>query len=139
MSTFPSGGMTVSNEDTGSVALVGTIFSQGETFDPGAAATTYPQGTILGRITATGKLRAAVVGAGDGSAIPVAVLPDDLTSDAVPSDVPIQIISGGPVREARLIFAPAAVGVLTPAQKDLLRDYGIIPQSTQELGILDNQ
>jgi len=139
MSGFPAGGMTVTNEDVGSPKLFGTVMDTRETFLGLAVDTTYPAGTLLGRVTASGKLSPAVVGAGDGTAIPVAVLPEDtLTANPV-VDIPIQAVVGGQVNLDRLIFAPALVGVLTPAQKDLIRDFGIIPLNVTELGQLDNQ
>lgn len=52
-----------------------------------------PEGTVLGRVTASGKLIPAVVGASDGSAIGVAILPEAI--DTTGGDVTIAVYLAG--------------------------------------------
>lgn len=52
-----------------------------------------PAGTVLGRVSASGKLIPAVVGAADGSAVGVAILPEDINT--VPGDVTIAVYLAG--------------------------------------------
>ncbi len=66
--------------------------------------TNYKLGSVLGKITASGKYKLAAVGAVDGSAVAVAVL---LTAtDATTSDVTGVILARGPaiVSKAALVF-----------------------------------
>ncbi len=138
MGSYPLGGMAVQNNDIGSVVIFGAVFAP-EVFLGLAVDTTYPAGTVLGRVTASGKLSPSVVGAGDGSEVPVAVLADDVLTANPVADQNIEVLVEGQVRENKLIIAPAAVGVITPAQRDQLRTFGIVSKTTLELLKLDNQ
>ena len=81
--SYPLGGMAVQNNDIGSAVIFGAVFDDA-VFLGLAVSTTYPAGTVLGRVTASGKLSPSVVGAGDGTETPVAMLAsDDRHSGAV--------------------------------------------------------
>lgn len=101
-----------------------------------ASATTYAAGTVLGRITASGKLTKYTSGAADGSEVPIAVLTYEQEL-AAGVDTPARALIAGRVRRGDLIAV--GVGAITDAEADALRDYGIIPQVTQQLAELDNQ
>lgn len=101
-----------------------------------AGALTYAAGTVLGRITASGKLTHYASGNVDGSEVPVAVLLDEEVF-AGAGDIPFRPILGGRLRRADLVAH--GVGALTQAEVDLLRDYGIVGLNTLQLAELDNQ
>ena len=99
-------------------------------------AVTYVKGTLLGRITASGKLTAYDSGAGDGSEVPIAVLPQEEVFTGA-GEVPIRSLISGRVRRADMVAH--GVGDITIAEADQLRDYDIITQKTTQLAKLDNQ
>jgi hypothetical protein len=99
-------------------------------------AVVWPAGTLLGRITASGKLTAYVSGAGDGSEVPIAVLTDSVEFTGA-ADMAYRPLITGRVRRVDLVAF--GVGALTQAEVDALRDYGIVAQKTTQLAELDNQ
>ena len=101
-----------------------------------AGAVTYVAGTVLGRITASGKLTHYVSGAGDGSEVPVAVLLDEEVF-AGAGEIPFRPVLGGQVRRGDLVAH--GVGALTQAEVDKLRDYGIVGLTVTQRAELDNQ
>jgi hypothetical protein len=99
-----------------------------------AAAATLLKGTLLGRVTAGGKLKAFATGASDGSEKPVAVLTYDVVAVGA-GDVVARPLVKGEVNRNRLIIAADGHGNnLTPAILDQLRDYGITPVDVQQVG-----
>jgi len=98
-------------------------------------AITMVAGTVLGRITASGKLKEYDAGAGDGSEIPLAVLQDEQVF-AGAGDVAINAIVGGQVRLTSLVAH--GVGALTQGEVDQLRDFTILARATRELSEFDN-
>ena len=101
------------------------------------SATTYAAGTVLGRITANGKLAPYASGAADGTEVPKAVLTQAVEFGAA-GDLPVRALVSGRVRAGDMI--EHGVGVITDvAVLDQLRDYGIVALATQELTELDNQ
>lgn len=131
--------IAITNNDNGSVVHSEPVYKD-ETFDGATGGqATYAAGTILGRITASGKLIQYDSGAADGSQIPVAVLTVELVVDAA-ADFPIRPLIKGNVKTERLVIDGSAPGVgITDAVQDLLRTYAIIPISTDQLAQLDNQ
>ena len=121
---MPLGGMVQSDQSVGSIDLEGTRYAS-EIFTPAAAATLYVAGTVLGRITATGKLLPSLIGAADGSQVPVGLLGHDVLSDGTPSDENVRMVIFGGVIKSKLQYLPAARGTLTGVQLDSLRLYGI--------------
>ena len=105
-----------------------------------AGALTIADGTLLGRITASGKLGVYDSGAATGLEIPVAVYSGDDRIIAGAGDVPIRAMVSGKVSKTRLIEQGKAAGVdITEVVVDQLRNYSIIPVDVTELNILDNQ
>lgn len=101
----------------------------------GAGNISYAAGTVLGRVTASGKLTHYASGAADGSQTPIAVL-QDATTVATGVDQPVRAIVGGRLKRGDLVAH--GVGALTQAEVDALRDFGIIALATTQLAQLDN-
>ncbi len=101
-----------------------------------AGAVTYAAGTLLGRITASGKLTHYASGNADGSEIPVAVLLDAEVFTGA-GEIPFRPILAGRLKRVDLVAH--GVGAITQAEADQLRDYSIIALSTTQLASLDNQ
>lgn len=136
MGSYPLGGMEVTNNDTGSVDLFGTVYSTG-TYVPTAADALDVAGLLLGRITASGKVTPSDVAAIDGSEVIIGVLGSDVQADSGPADVPFRFIVSGQVRLDKL--SRIGAGGVSLAVQDQLRDFGIVPQASLDLSILDNQ
>lgn len=85
-----------------------------------SAGTAYKRGTVLGQITATGKLLTSLSGAADGSQIPMAVLCEDV--DATGGDINFKVLVHGKVNPEALIFGTGATEANTKAA---MRDAGI--------------
>jgi hypothetical protein len=135
MSSYPLGGLVRQTDDIGSVELFDVVYDDG-TYVPSAADALDPKGTLLGRITASGKVTPSDPAAVDGSQIPIAVLGSDVQADATPNDVFIRMIVGGRVRRDRLSRIDASA--ITDAVCDALRDFGIVAERTTRLTKYDN-
>lgn len=125
----------ITTNQTRGVVVWEPVFDDEIIFDAGGE--TYPAGTLLGRITASGKLTKYTTAAVDGSEVPVAVLRDELVL-AAGVDTPCRPILAGRLRRGDLL-ADDPARVITDAEADALRDYGIVPLSTTQLAELDNQ
>lgn len=93
--------------------------------------TNYKAGSVLGKITATGKYKLAVVGAVDGSAVAVAVLLNP--ADATAVDATGVILARGPaiVSKAALVFDVSVNTVpLTATKWAELTTVGIVPRTS---------
>ena len=93
--------------------------------------TNYKAGSVLGKITATGKYKLAVVGAVDGSAVAVAVLLNPV--DATLADATGIILARGPavVSKAALVFDATVNTVpLTATKWAELTTIGIVPRTS---------
>ena len=93
--------------------------------------TNYKSGAVLGKITASGKYKLAVVGAVDGSAVAVAVLLNP--ADATLADATGIILARGPaiVSKAALVFDVSVNPVpLTATKYAELTTVGIVPRTT---------
>lgn len=93
--------------------------------------TNYKSGAVLGKITASGKYKMAVVGAVDGSAVAVAVLLNP--ADATLADTTGIILARGPaiVSKAALVFDASVNTVpLTATKHAELTAVGIVPRTT---------
>lgn len=126
--------MEVTNNATSGLVVWAPKYNN-ETLNAGGAVT-WAKGTLLGRLTASGKLTAYASGAADGSEVPVAVLVEEVIFTGA-GDKPARVLVGGEVRRADLVAH--GVGAITIAEADLLRDYGIISYTVTQLGELDNQ
>ena len=93
--------------------------------------TNYKSGAVLGRITASGKYKLAVVGAVDGSAVAVAVLLNP--ADATLADATGIILARGPVivSKAALVFDVSVnTAPLTATKYAELTAVGIVPRTS---------
>ena len=93
--------------------------------------TNYKSGAVLGKITASGKYKLAVVGAVDGSAVAVAVLLNP--ADATLADATGTILARGPVivSKAALVFDVSVNTVpLTATKYTELTAVGIVPRTS---------
>lgn len=97
---------------------------------------TVLKGTLLGRVTATGKLKPFAAGNSDGTQLAiVAVNPYDVVA-AGAGDVAARVVVRGDVNRNRLVLAADGNGNnITPAMLDMMRDYGITPVDVQQLAI----
>ena len=66
----------ITNNQTRGIPIWEPVYEDEILLDAGGE--TYPAGTLLGRITVSGKLTKYTTGAVDGSEVPVAVLRDEL-------------------------------------------------------------
>lgn len=124
----------VTNNKTRGIVIWEPVHEDATATFGGAA--TWPAGSVLGKLTATGKYARFSPGAADGSEVPLAVLSQDVTADAA-GDVAIRPVIAGRVRAGDLVNNVDAA--LTAVQLDQLRDYSIIALGTTQLAELDNQ
>jgi len=99
-------------------------------------AATWPAGSVLGKVTASGKYARFAPGAADGSEVPIAVLSQAVEA-AGAGDVHIRPVIAGRVRAGDLVNNVDVA--LTAVQIDQLRDYSIVALGTTQLAELDNQ
>ena len=78
------------------------------------------RGTVLGQVTASGKLIPSLSGAADGSQVPMAVLCEDV--DTTAGDINFKVLVHGKVNPEALIFGTGQTEANTKA---LMRDAGI--------------
>ena len=126
--------LEITNNATNGVTIWDPVFADETLIAAGAV--TWAAGTLLGRITASGKMTAYVSGAGDGSQVPTEVLQHEVVF-AGAGDAPARPIVAGRLRRADMIAH--GVGAITIGEADELRDFGIITLSTTQLADLDNQ
>lgn len=123
------------NTTTG-VVMFGPVYQQNTLV--ATAAIVLAAGTVLGRITADGKLKEYDAGAGDGSEIPVAILQNEVEFTAA-GEQAVNAIIGGEVRAAKVsAYDGGAQTALTVAEIQALRDFTIIVRETDELSEFDN-
>lgn len=132
------GDPVITNNDNGQV-LLGDNEWRDDTLTA-AGALTIEDGTILARITATGKLGVYASGGAGGLEIPIAVYSGDDVVIAGAGDVSLRAMVSGRVSKTRLIEQGKLPGVdITEVVCDQLRNYSIVPVNVAELNILDNQ
>lgn len=99
-----------------------------------ATAKTYKPGTVLGKVTANGKYKICVQGAGDGSGTFAGMVVSDVLGDAgdisiaATTDTKIVILVRGPARVA-------AEGLILDASHDLLAEKQAIYDAMEAVGI----
>lgn len=99
-----------------------------------AGAGTVAKGTILGRVTANGRLAPFATGASDGTEVPVAVLTYPVTATGA-GNIAVRALVAGTVNKNRLIIHADGNGTnITNAILDKLRDMGIVPVDVALLG-----
>ena len=124
----------ITNNKTRGIVLWEPVHEDAVAVFGGAA--TWPAGSVLGKVTASGKYARFAPGAADGSEVPIAVLSQDVEA-AGAGDVPIRPVIAGRVRAGDLVNNVDAA--LTAVQIDQLRDYSIIALGITQLAELDNQ
>ncbi len=82
--------------------------------------TNYAKGTVLGKITSSGKYTISLTAAADGSQVPSAILLEDV--DATDSDLNGPILLGGKVDKDLLVFGASHTADSTESG---LRDQNI--------------
>lgn len=125
--------ITTTNIDLSEVC-VDEPFTADETFTAGGAQT-YAAGTLLGRITASGKMLACDDAAVDGSEVAVAVLQYEVVA-AGAGDITIRPVLKGTVRQDLLSYDNA--DPIVAATLDQLRTMGIIAINPEQLGQYNN-
>lgn len=129
--------LTVTNNDLGSVILKDAQFRDELLVFAGAA--TVVEGTILARVTASGKLTPFVIGGAGGAEIPKAILTYDVTAAGAGDEAIRAGVSGGYRKERLIVDADGDGSNITDAILDQLRDYGLVSIDVEELATLDNQ
>jgi hypothetical protein len=113
--------------------VLGHDLHRDEVYVFGGAGTILP-GTILGRVTASGKIKAFATGASDGSEAPIGIATYPIEA-AGAGDVAGRMMVSGEVNRNRLIIAADGNGNnITVAQLDALRAIGIVPIDVQVVG-----
>lgn len=103
------------------------------------AATTFEKGTLLGEITASGKLTKFSASATDGSQVPVAVLNKDITNSSTSSsaDIVSSVIILGILNENKIVFDTGVTLDTIVSSKGrirtLLKNNGLLVLSSQNL------
>jgi len=82
----------------------------------------YAVGTVLGRISATGKVTEMKSAATDGSELPIGILATAITDLATVSDVEINMCIEGDIAESQVIFNGSDV-ITTAEQGRIYRDW----------------
>lgn len=129
--------MNITNVDLGSVIYCDAVHEADTLNFAGTA--TYKEGTIVGRLTANGRLHPFTIGASDGSQTPIGVLTTEYSRTGS-GTLPCRALITGKVRKERLVVhADGGPANLTQVHIDTLRDYGIVVLSVRDLSVLDNQ
>lgn len=103
-----------------------------------AGADTYLEGTLLGRITASGFLAPFDPGAVSGVENPIAVLTYEASNTGA-GQIPCRALIGGVVRKERLVIhGDPDLSNLTQAHVDALRAAGVTAVSVQDLSVLES-
>lgn len=92
-----------------------------------AAARAYTPGTVLGRVTATGKFRICVQNAADGSQTPAAIVMEDKSVPAT-TDTRVLVLVRGPAMVSKS-------GLILDASFDLLAEQQAAWAAIEALGI----
>lgn len=111
---------------------------------------TLTAGMLIGRVSATGKVKQCVTTATDGSQIPIGILLADYTFTASES-IDITFGISGDVDSGKIVFGGSPTDTLTSAVflndgttqigtvLDVLNGKGILPIATTEITYQDNQ
>jgi hypothetical protein len=138
-----TGNNIVTNYDTTKIALGDNKFITAEYTSTDAI--TIPEGTVFGRIHATGKIAILDKDANNGSAYPVGVFYNGIGGSktvGATTTVELTLINKGSIDASKLAFAAgttidSVVGV--KQIKDWLNDLGLVLVSGSQLTAVDNQ
>lgn len=139
-----TGQQAITQYDFGKIFIRGNRYQKASYTNSTGGSVTLLTGTVLGKITATGKLLALKSDAVDGSQIPVGVLAQDATV-ANGVTVTLTYCNDGDVVADKLIFAKAGDSLTTPLTGGSMRDRimadsaGIIVVDSTDLSKPDNQ
>jgi len=87
-----------------------------------------PAGTVLGKVTASGQLRAAAAANGDGSEVPYAVLQEDVDFNLlVAGTVPLPVVIKAEVNEDALVLG---TGLTLDGIRSRMREIGLTLHKT---------
>jgi hypothetical protein len=105
----------------------------------GAGVDTFIRGTLMGRITSSGKWFPYNTGdSPSGTNVPKGILLNEVVTAEV-ADYPAAIMLTGEIDEDKCMIDGGTLGAnITEAIKDTLRTYGIIVKSKTECGVIDN-
>lgn len=113
---------------------------QDETLDSTGAAT-WKAGMILARLTSGGNLRPYDSGGSGGAEIPIAVLRQEVVWSGAGTQ-PARVLISGVVRvngaKGLHVYNGGTPQEPTAAERDELRDYGIIGRDVPDTSVLDN-
>ena len=133
----------VVNYGTSKFAIGNNEFEQGEYTSTDAIVIT--EGTVFGRIAATGKLAILSYDAADGSKYPVGAMYNGISgslSVGAATTVTITLVTKGKIDSSKLSFASdTTISSLVDNQqlKDLLAGRGLILETCTQLAAVDNQ
>jgi hypothetical protein len=127
--------MVITNYDQGGMVIGDAEYQDAILTHAGSG--TIKAGTILARVTASGKFVVYNSSGSDGSEIPCAVLTIASVSTGS-GDKSVRPLIGGKLRTEKVID-PNTTSAPTAAVQDLLRKFGIICVGVRELNVQDNQ
>lgn len=141
INTSFSGGMRVTNYSNERLLIFNNNFESGTFTNADAYETTLEIGTVVGRVSATGKIAVFDHSASDGSQYPIGVLASSYTVDGTDS-AEVRIVTGGEINGNMLVF-PNGETVETAVSSRQVRDWlqlaNIVLRYPDELSELDNQ
>ena len=124
----------ITNNDVGQIAIGEADFE--EHVWAAGGADTLAAGTIMARITASGKWGIYDTGGAGGLGVACGVLTYEVPAGGA-GDVPVAVLVRGTVNQDRILQDDG--GAVTAAIVDELRSYGILAKPVSQLAQLDNQ
>lgn len=129
--------ITIDKNDVGAILLSEGVFADELLTLAGAG--TIKAGTILARSTSTLKMVKFVKGgSSNGNGVPCCVLPYELISTGA-ADYSVRVLMAGKVSKKRLVIdADGDDTNIDGAVRDQLRDFALVTEDVQQLGLQDN-
>lgn len=129
--------ITIDKNDVGAILLSEGVFADELLTLAGAG--TIKAGTILARSTATLKMVKFVKGGStNGNGVPCCVLPYELVAPSG-TDYSVRVLMAGKVSKKRLVIdADGDDTNIDGAVRDQLRDFALVTEDVQQLGLQDN-
>jgi hypothetical protein len=144
ITTVKTGGQTITSIDTAQVALGNNEFTSAVYTNGTGSTVTLAEGTVFGRISATGKVAILAHGASDGSKYPTGVFYNGINGNIEVADgasATITLITKGSVNASKLVFDGSTTvdSVVTDIQlRDRLTQIGLQLDTPLELTNYDN-
>lgn len=101
---FASDRQLIVTEQVKRIFLFGNTTVDGTYKNITAGLETVKMGQVMGKVAATGKWVICKSAAADGSAIPRAVSPEEITDATAAQEVLVSLIDGGEINKAGLVF-----------------------------------